>query len=52
MKHLNDVNETYLEHLLFAWRVAFVLLVHGLCPFVWEDKASKMMEDRKNGIKN
>ena len=46
MKHLEDVNESYFQHLRFAWSVAFVLLVHGLLPFVWIDKASRMIEER------
>jgi hypothetical protein len=52
MKHLKEVNETYLEHLVFAWSVAIVLIVHGLCPFVWEDKASNMIKGRANGVKD
>ena len=46
MRHLKEVNESYFEHLRFAWSVAFVIFVHGLFPWIWEDKASKMMEKR------
>lgn len=46
MKHLDEINESYLQHLRFAWSVAFVLLVHGLFPMIWENKASQMMEKR------
>jgi hypothetical protein len=46
MKHLDEVNETYFEHLRFAWSVAFILLVHGLFPQIWVDKASRMIENR------
>lgn len=46
MKHLEEINESYFQHLRFAWSVAFVLLVHGLFPMIWEDKASQMMENR------
>lgn len=46
MSHLKEINENYFQHLWFAWRVAFVLLVHGLLPFVWEQKASEMMRKR------
>ena len=46
MKHLEEINESYFQHLRFAWSVAFVLLVHGLFPWIWEDKASKLMEHR------
>ena len=43
MKHLVDNEKTYFEHLCFAWTVAFVLLVHGIFPNVWETKASEML---------
>jgi hypothetical protein len=41
--HLKENGETYWEHLRFAWSVAFVMMVHGLLPFVWEYKASEMI---------
>lgn len=43
MKHLKYIQESYLQHLCFAWRVAGVLIVHGLLPEVWGNKASDMM---------
>ena len=43
LSHLKENGETYFEHLHFAWSVAFVMVVHGLLPFVWEFKASEMM---------
>ena len=43
MKHLKYVQEKYLDHLCFAWKVAGVLIVHGLLPEVWVNKASDMM---------
>jgi hypothetical protein len=43
MKHLKYIQESYLEHLCFAWKVAGVLIVHGLLPEVWGNKASDMM---------
>jgi Family of unknown function (DUF6356) len=43
MKHLNDVGMSYLGHLLRAWSIALVLLIHGLLPFVWEHTASDML---------
>ena len=46
MKHLKYIQESYLEHLCFAWKVAGVLIVHGLLPEVWKFKASDMMEMR------
>ena len=44
--HLEEVNKTYFEHLLGAWKVAFILIVHGLLPNVWRYKASDAL--RKN----
>ena len=44
--HLSEINESYWQHLRFAWSVAFVLFVHGLFPNVWKEKASQMMEHR------
>ena len=46
MKHLKYIQESYLDHLWFAWKVAGVLIVHGLLPEVWKFKASDMMEMR------
>ena len=43
MKHLEDINETYLEHLWFAVSVAFVFIVHGLFPWVWKTKGTDMI---------
>ena len=44
LKHLEKIQETYFEHLWFAVSVAFVLVVHGLFPWVWAMKASDMMD--------
>lgn len=46
LKHLEAIQETYFEHLWFAWKVGFVLIVHGLLPWIWAFKASDMMEMR------
>ena len=43
IKHLQEAGETYFEHLRFAWSVSFVMLVHGLLPWVWEFRATEMM---------
>lgn len=40
MNHLDEVEKTYFQHLVGAWKVAFILLVHGLLPNVWRAKAS------------
>ena len=45
--HLKEAGETYFEHLRFAWSVAFVMIVHGLLPWVWEYKATEMMSKRE-----
>ena len=46
MKHLEDIKETYLEHLWFAVSVAFVFIVHGLFPWVWKTKGTDMIRVR------
>lgn len=30
----------YFKHLFHAWRMATILIVHGILPFVWETKVS------------
>jgi len=52
MKHLKDVNMTYMEHGMFAWILALKLfllslisLVHGIFPFIF----TRMVSD---GIKS
>ena len=47
IRHLEWIQESYLEHLWFAWSVAFVLIVHGLLPWVWQFKASEMTSKRE-----
>ena len=46
MEHLKEAGETYWEHLSFAFSVGFVMIVHGLMPWVWEYKATEMMAKR------
>ena len=46
LSHLHEAGETYFEHLRFAWSVAFVMIVHGLLPWVWEYRATEMMARR------
>jgi hypothetical protein len=43
MSHLLDAGYGYFEHLLRAWKIAGVLLVHGLLPNVWKTKASELL---------
>ncbi len=46
MKHLKDVQMGYLKHLLHAWRLAGILVVHGFFPWIWENKASEELNKR------
>jgi hypothetical protein len=39
-QHLKDINMSYIGHLLHAWKMAFILLVHGLFPWIWKTKVS------------
>lgn len=43
MSHLNDTDQNYFSHLFRAWKIAFVLLVHGVLPDVWKTKASDLL---------
>lgn len=46
MNHLEEVNMNYWQHLRHAWSVAFILLVHGVFPNVWKNKASDTLQGR------
>ena len=50
-QHLKDINMGYLTHLTHAWRMAFILLIHGLIPSIWETKVSDEMQDAHNKCK-
>jgi len=43
MSHLHETGQSYLTHLLRAWKIAFILLVHGVFPNIWKTKASDML---------
>ena len=47
IKHLEWIDESYFEHLRFAWSVAFVLIVHGIFPWAWQFKATEMMQKKE-----
>jgi len=32
MKHLEEIQMGYFEHLCHAWSMAFALLIHGILP--------------------
>lgn len=46
MSHLKDVDMTYFQHLRRAYRVAFILMVHGIFPNIWKTKASDILHER------
>jgi hypothetical protein len=43
MKHLEEVQMGYWQHLGHAWSLAFILLVHGIFPSIWRTKASESL---------
>ena len=47
MSHLKDVNMNYFEHLSRSFKVAFILVVHGLFPNIWKTKASDILNEHK-----
>lgn len=53
MNHLRETGKGYFEHLFGAWKVAAILIVHGLLPNVWRYKASDLLrkENRNSGIR-
>lgn len=44
-KHLKENNISYIGHLLRSWRWAFILIVHGLFPTIWENKVSREIKN-------
>jgi hypothetical protein len=48
MSHLQENNLNYFQHLFLAWKWAFVLLVHGVFPNIWETKVSDEICNNKN----
>ena len=43
MNHLLEVQMTYFQHLIRAYKIALVLLVHGLFPNIWKTKANELL---------
>ncbi len=41
MKHLKEVNMNYIEHLKFAWSIAFASFIHGIFPWLFSDYVTK-----------
>ncbi len=50
-QHLKDINMGYLTHLTHAWRMSFILFIHGIIPSIWETKVSDEMQDAHNKCK-
>ena len=50
MKHLEDVNMGYFEHLFHAWRMSVMLFIHGLFPMIWSSAVSDEMLDHHNSV--
>ena len=50
MSHLHETGQSYLTHLLRAWKIAFTLLVHGLFPNIWKTKASVDKQNADRGL--
>ena len=46
MSHLKELNMTYFQHLCRAYKIAFILMVHGLFPNIWETKASDILHKK------
>lgn len=51
MKHLKETGLNYFEHMARSWSVAFICLVHGLFPFIWEHKASDIINSDPKDFK-
>ena len=50
-QHLQSQNETYLQHMLAAWKIVYLLkilelkcLVHSILPFLYTDAVSAKIE--------
>ena len=41
---------SYGSHLFHAWRMAIILLVHGIFPWIWERKVSDEIIDYENSV--
>lgn len=41
----------YFTHLGHAWRMSFMLFIHGLIPSIWTNKVSDEIIDYSNAVK-
>lgn len=48
MSHLREAGYSYFEHFLRAWTVAAVLIVHGIFPNIWQNKASDILCEKQH----
>lgn len=51
MKHLKEIQLNYFEHLIRAWTISFISFVHGVFPFIWEDKAKELINSDPKDFK-
>jgi hypothetical protein len=45
MTHLTDVGMNYIQHLIRAWSIASILIIHGVFPNVWKTRANELLCD-------
>lgn len=50
MKHLEEIRMNYFQHMFHAWRMAFILIVHGIFPSIWTHKVSSEIIDYENSV--
>ncbi len=57
-EHLQDQNETYLEHMLAAWKIVWTLkvlevkcLMHSFCPGLFTTAVSEKIECLEKMVK-
>lgn len=55
MKHLEELNETYLQHFVGAWKIIFHLkkmeikcAIHSIFPFLYADAVSGNLKHLEN----
>ena len=50
IRHLEEINMGYFEHLFQAWRMAIILFVHGILPMYWKNTVSNEIMDFHNSV--
>jgi len=51
MKHLDEANMGYFEHLWFSWTTALGLIIHGIFPMILTTWASDRLVAQRDKIK-